>query len=227
MTRSRRGRGKNPATPEAQKFPRRSVSLEVREGASEEEIAGQRTQLVTSPELAAYRVLQASEGEAVVRAQIDVPSLLSQLRAQAAAVNRGDLTHPEAMLMNQADALQSLFCRLTERAMAAEFMAPFEAFMRMALRAQSQCRATLETLATIKNPPTVIVRQANIAHGPQQVNNGLATPSRAREAETVPSELLEHTHGERLDTGAAAACRSNDPSMAAVEALDRPDDRRG
>jgi hypothetical protein len=42
--------------------------------------------------------------------------------------------------------------------------------MRMALKAQSQCRQTLETLATIKNPPVVFARQANIAQGPQQVN---------------------------------------------------------
>jgi hypothetical protein len=37
----------------------------------------------------------------------------------------------------------------------------------LALKAQSQCRATLETLAAIKNPqPVAFVRQANIAHGP-------------------------------------------------------------
>jgi hypothetical protein len=40
--------------------------------------------------------------------------------------------------------------------------------------AQSQCRATL---ATIKHPPVMgYVRQANIAHGPQQVNNASAAP---------------------------------------------------
>jgi hypothetical protein len=38
--------------------------------------------------------------------------------------------------------------------------------MHLALKAQGQCRATLETLATIKSPPMVIARQANIAHGP-------------------------------------------------------------
>lgn len=44
----------------------------------------------------------------------------------------------------------------------------------MALKAQAQCRATLETLAEIKNPqPTAFLRQANIAYGPQQVNNGV------------------------------------------------------
>jgi hypothetical protein len=35
--------------------------------------------------------------------------------------------------------------------------------MRLALRAQGQCRATLETLAVMKSPPTVFARQANIA----------------------------------------------------------------
>ncbi len=40
-------------------------------------------------------------------------------------------------------------------------MPNIEGFMRMALRAQSQCRTTLETLAAIKNPPSVYARQAN------------------------------------------------------------------
>ena len=42
---------------------------------------------------------------------------------------------------------------------------------KLALKAQSQCRATLETLAAIKNPPVIFVKQAN---GHQQVNNGVA-----------------------------------------------------
>ena len=46
--------------------------------------------------------------------------------------------------------------------------------MRMAMKAQNQCRMTLETLATIKNPPVVFARQANINNGgQQQVNNGV------------------------------------------------------
>ena len=40
--------------------------------------------------------------------------------------------------------------------------------MRIALKAQSQCRATLETLAAVKNLPVVFARQANIAQGPQR-----------------------------------------------------------
>jgi hypothetical protein len=42
----------------------------------------------------------------------------------------------------------------------------YEAHARLALKAQSQCRATIETLAAIKNPPVVVARQANIAQGP-------------------------------------------------------------
>ena len=42
-----------------------------------------------------------------------------------------------------------------------EHLPAAETYMRLALKAQSQCRATLETLANIKNPPTVFARQAN------------------------------------------------------------------
>ena len=47
--------------------------------------------------------------------------------------------------------------------------------------------AQLETLANIKNPPTVFAQQANIAHRPQQVNNGM--PSRAEKTESPQNEL--------------------------------------
>jgi len=66
-------------------------------------------------------------------------------------------------------------------------------YLRLALKAQGQCRATLETLAAIKNPPVVFARQANIAHGPQQVNNG-PPPARTENATIAPNKVLEaHT----------------------------------
>ena len=33
----------------------------------------------------------------------------------------------------------------------------------------------IETLAEIKNPPTLFAQQTNVAHGPQQVNNAVST----------------------------------------------------
>jgi len=97
------------------------------------------------------------------------------------------------MLMNQATAMQSLFTRLAERGMGCDSAPAFEVNMRMALRAQNQCRATLETLAAIKNPPVIFAKQANIANGHQQINNG--APSRALENESQQSKLLEAQHG--------------------------------
>ena len=90
----------------------------------------------------------------------------------------------------------------------------------MALRAQNQCRATLETLAAIKNPPVVFAKQANInqGNGNQQVNNGTSDPaSRAGEIINQPNELLEAQHGERMDTGTAGATIVKNPAMATVD----------
>jgi hypothetical protein len=78
------------------------------------------------------------------------------------------------MLMNQATSLQSPYVRMTEKAFLAVQLPHFDSFMRMALRAHNQCRATLETLSAIKNPPVVIAKQATIAQGHPQVNNGTA-----------------------------------------------------
>jgi len=104
----------------------------------------------------------------------------------------------------------------------------FEANLRYALRAQAQCRATLETLAVIKAGPPVFARQANIAHGPQQVNNGTPPPPRAGENPgSEQPKLLEASEGERLDTGAAGAAGRGNPPLEAVGAEHRPPDARG
>jgi hypothetical protein len=154
--------------------------------------------------------------------------LLEALREQAKAANAGNLEQAEAMLMNQAMALQSLFVRLAERGMGCTEAGPFETNMRIALRAQSQCRATLETLAAIKNPPMVIAKQANVTTGPQQVNNGVAAvPSRAGETEIEQDKLLEASNGERMDTGTAGAASGGNQALAAVGAIHRAEDVGG
>ena len=84
----------------------------------------------------------------------------------------------------------AIFNELARRAALnmAEYPNATEIYLRLALKAQSQCRATLETLAAIKNPPIVYARQANVTTGPQQVNNGMPVPSRAREIEIEQSK---------------------------------------
>ena len=185
--------------------------------------------LLISPEVAAFQVLRSVDSKGALNAlwdQLDEPSLVDELQAQAAAVNRGELAHVEAMLMNQATALQGIFGRLVERGMNNDHLPTFEGNMRMALRAQNQCRATLETLAAIKNPPVVFAKQANINHGSgnQQVNNGTSAPDsvnspRTEEIKSEPNQLLEADHGSAtLDTRATSSTGGKNPSMATLDA---------
>ena len=175
--------------------------------------------LATAPDFAAFRVIRAAEQTSGIWKEIDTLALVTHLREQASVVSRGDLVQAEAMLMNQATALQSVFARLVERAMASEMATPFEANMRMALRAQSQCRATLETLATIKNPPVVYARQANVTTGPQQINN--STTSQAREIESERNKLSRDDNELLQDTGASCVASRTDPPLEAMAAIDR------
>jgi hypothetical protein len=99
------------------------------------------------------------------------------LKHTAQGLNDGDLSAAVTMLSAQAVALNAMFGELARRSSLnmSQYIDASERYMRLALKAQGQCRATLETLATIKNPPVVFARQANINNGgQQQVNNGPA-----------------------------------------------------
>lgn len=176
-------------------------------------------QAIIAPEVAAFRVVSACE-QLGLKDQLDTPAMIQLLKDRGESVSRGDMTHAEQMLSSQATALQTLFTRLAERAMEQSHMPKIEAFMRLALRAQSQCRATLETLATIKNPPVIYAKQANVSGGAMQVNNGVATPSRKREIVTEPDKLLEADNGKRMDARAAGAASGAVPILATVGTLD-------
>jgi hypothetical protein len=182
--------------------------------------------LICGADFAAFRVINAADGNREIFKEVDVPILMDIIRNQAGAVQGGDMSQAEAMLANQATALQSLFARLVERGMCQSTMPILETFMKLALRAQNQCRATLETLAAIKNPPVVFARQANFAHGPQMVNNGVNTlgqPPRARENKIEQTQLLEDASDEqqRLDFGATEKAGETDQNMETVGKIDR------
>jgi hypothetical protein len=147
-----------------------------------------------------------------------------QLRDKVTAVHHGDLRDGEALLMTQAVGLNSIYSELVVLArnnLNDDFGAA-ERLMRLALKAQGQCRATLETLATVKNPPVIFARQANIAHGAQQINNGVPL-ARASNSESGPSQLLE-AHGERLDRREAGTTGECDQAVATLGSRNRPAD---
>jgi hypothetical protein len=207
--------------------PRKTIPL-VAKSDDTEEIGRTYAKQSTGGAFAALRVIRAADHSAGYERDLDLPALMATLQEQGETVNAGNLAQAEAMLMNQATALQTLFARLAERGMGCNKVVPFETNMRIALRAQSQCRATLETLAALKNPPVVIAKQANVTTGPQQVNNGVATaPPRARENEITPNKLLEASYGERLDTGTTGAAAGANPRLEAVGAVNGTEDRRG
>ena len=152
----------------------------------------------------------------------DLGELITGLREQVRQVQDGNMGRVEAMLYGQAMTLQTIFTSLARKAVAQEYLKQFQANLTLALKAQAQCRATLEALAEIKNPrPVSFVRQANISNGPQQVNNGQAPATHARNSQALQNELLEHQHGNYLDTGAQGAAGGADPHLEAVEAGQR------
>ena len=162
----------------------------------------------------------------------DLSELITGLGGQVKQIQAGDMSSVEAMLYGQAMTLQTMFTNLARRAVTQEYLKQYQTYTMLAFKAQAQCRATLEALVEIKNPrPVSFVKQANIANGPQQVNNastqaGTRPPAHFAHAHAgqntgQKNELLEHQHGNYLDTGAQGTAGGADTHLEAVEAGQR------
>lgn len=193
---------------------------------SEEQKAAALVRSVTSPTVRGAVTTQAFSK---AFGETDLQSLVNELGKQCKRVRDGDLARAESLLMTQAHSLDSIFNELARRAALnmGEYLNATERYLRLALKAQSQCRATLETLATIKNPPIIYAKQVNQTTGPQQINNGAAAPARVPESEIEQSQLLRADHGERLDTGTAGAAIPSRSMLEAVGEIHRPEVARG
>ncbi|MBK3743146.1 hypothetical protein G3A39_28310 [Paraburkholderia aspalathi] len=163
---------------------------------------------------------------------VDLTQYVDRLRTQVATVNAGNLSGIEATLIAQASTLDMIFNELAAKAARCEIPIQTEMNLRLALKAQAQCRATLEALVEMKNPrPVAFVKQANIAHGPQQVNNqsrNETAPSvvraRAENSEKPSNELLEADYGQRMDAGATSPASGASPQLATVGKFDGTDE---
>ena len=154
---------------------------------------------------------------------LDLGGLIESLTEQIGISAEGDLGRPEAMLIAQAHSLDAIFNNLARRASLNmdEYLPTCETYLKLALKAQAQCRATLEALVELKQPRSVaFVGQANIAQGHQQVNN---MASRTGESKNPQNNLLEEKDGEWLDPGATGAASEIDTPLETVGAVDRPD----
>lgn len=167
-------------------------------------------------------------------AEVDAVAVLEELKVMAADVADGNLSAVEQMLLHQAVALQTMFMDLAVRAKGQQDLPAIQSLTQLALKAQSGSRATLQTLADIKNPRPVFVRQTNVAQT-QQVNNGgrddvAVMPARARKPRNAPIELKAPTqerHGSpTLDPRATTAAGRAGSAQQALGTFDRPPQRR-
>lgn len=156
--------------------------------------------------------------------QVDITDIFNSITQVAQEVADGNLNKVETILVGQAIALDAMFQNLALRSSKAEYMKNLDTYMRLALKAQSQCRTTIEAIGMLKNPAPYI-RQANIAHGHQQVNNTYATPSVhtvAPKSKLEPSKLMEGESHEWMDTRAPSQTGASNQDLEALGAVDRP-----
>ena len=171
-------------------------------------------------------VVKAYQGNLLGK-DVDMSELVQGLTDSCKRVNDGDLSTLEAMLVSQATALQTVFTSLVCRAQVQTQQRHLEAFLGLAFKAQAQSRATISALVELKYPrQATFVKQANIAHGPQQVINAGATGelkeqyaqarAHAGKSELEQNKLLEADHGNHLDTRAQGASSRINPHMETV-----------
>ena len=196
--------------------------------------------MAVRPSVNGAAVIEAYQGN-VMGKDTSTDELIVQLRATFNEVKGGDLHTLEAMLIGQATALQTIFTSLARRAQSQEYQKNLEAFLGLALKAQAQSRATISALVDLKYPrQATFVKQANIANGPQEVNNGGAAgaePEQYAQARThaeksapEQNKLLEAEHGQpgqRMDTRAAQAAERSYQAVETVEPVNRAKKPRG
>jgi hypothetical protein len=157
----------------------------------------------------------------------DLNALVDELRFQTGQVQDGNLERTKAMLMAQAHALDALFLTLCKRSMAnardGHFLEAADRYMRLALKAQSQAVRTLEVLGQLVNPrPMAFVQLANIANGPQQVNNHLA----GEKTNSADQTISGASNGIFSDARTPCFEGATNSSMGTLEEIERSKDLR-
>lgn len=151
---------------------------------------------------------------------------------KAKKITKNDTSELEITLSAQVGSLDAIFASMARMAATSindQDLHAVEAYMRIALKAQAQCARTIEVLANIKNPPIVYAKQANIANGHQQINNGVpqsGIPHAHVEKQIQQNELLSENLNETMDIRGAATPGKADQAVETVETKYRRKDRR-
>lgn len=163
---------------------------------------------------------------------LDVNALADLLVKGLKRFHYNDIRGIENGLLSHANVLNLVFHRFIRSACDGCYMDEQRVTeVGIAFRAQSQYRATLATLAAIKTPTSVaFVNQANIAHGPQQVNNArtVRNGSGSRRRTKNPPSKLSGRRRELLPNSRASAAKGTaDSQMETVGAIHGPKDDQG
>lgn len=204
----------NEPEPKPEKPEPNKLQLKVREGAN---VNLESAKLLAGPLITnAFALSRFGKGTI---GEIDLDSLVTALGESSSRVNANDLKDVESTLNSQSIVLNIMFGELIRRAGVnlAEYPMASDRYFKMAMKAQNQCRMTLETLANIKNPPVVYAKQANIANGPQQVNNGSMPLPHAEKNLNGPNKLLEQGNEQRMDTATEGKTSSSNSALETVE----------
>ena len=150
--------------------------------------------------------------------ELDTVAMHSKTAELAYYAKNEGLGEIEVMLAAQAYALDSIFHYAAGRAKSnmGQYPQAADMYLRLALKAQTQCRSTAETLSAIKNPRAYI-RQTNIAQN-QQINN-------SENFTYQTNELLSEQNHATLDFGGKSASGRTDSAMAALEAINGGEDK--
>ncbi|HUQ35686.1 MAG TPA: hypothetical protein VM144_04850 [Aestuariivirga sp.] len=172
---------------------------------------------ITNANVAAYF----AKGQ--VGGMLPIAQLVNALNEASKCINSNEMKDVEATLNSQATALNIMFGELSRRAAVnmGTYLPTAEIYLRLALKAQNQCRMTLETLSNIKNPPVMYAKQANIAHGPQQVNNSTKSCAHVEENQNQPNKLLEQSNEIRMDGRTQDQTSNGNPAVEAVVEVNR------
>lgn len=103
--------------------------------------------------------------------ELPLPGLYQALHDLTEAAKAGDLADQRALLVSQSVSLNAIFVELVRRAAAnmGEHMHATDHYMRLALKAQAQCRATVEALDRLVNGHQQLVKHVHVNEGGQAI----------------------------------------------------------
>ena len=135
------------------------------------------------------------KGSEIPREMVSLQYTKEMLEDAFKQLKDGDLSILEEVLLNQTFALNIAFTSLVARANRQPDLTTMQMLMNLSFKAQNQSRATIDTLRNLKQPnQTAFIKQTNIAHGHQQVNNSL-------ENNPIPQNELLKADYAKLDCG--------------------------